>query len=226
MLPYACLFVKNGSPYLQGTRIQLERQQTSIGRSGNSLIPDINFDNFLISRKHCCIHYTDNGFVIYDLGSKHGTTVNGKPVNPGKSYILADGDRISLAKDMAVLQFIQSEELEKTIDFDSTQKLTSCPEILPIMINPDKRELLIAGRQISLANKEWKLLSSLYTSRNKLVSYNAIRQTIWPERILTNGVPDVGIDEINVLIYRLRRKMGQYGGSVKTVRGCGCILEL
>ncbi|MDF2571602.1 MAG: transcriptional regulator, winged helix family, partial [Sporomusa sp.] len=54
-----------------------------------------------------------------------------------------------------------------------------------------------------------------------------IRVNVWPERILAaNQIPSVGLEEINLLIYRLRQKLGNQGNLIKNCRGIGCLLEL
>lgn len=37
---------------------------------------------------------------------------------------------------------------------------------------------------------------------------------------------DVGRDEINVLLYRVRKKLGTKGNLIKSIRGFGFMLEL
>jgi pSer/pThr/pTyr-binding forkhead associated (FHA) protein len=46
-----------------------------------------------LSREHLKFEWTDDGWMVEDLGSKNGTLVNGKPVT-GK-HVLEPGDRVS-----------------------------------------------------------------------------------------------------------------------------------
>lgn len=51
-----------------------------------------------ISRQHARIFEDDNVYVIQDLGSTHGTVVNGKPIGKNAKKVLKDGDVIELTK--------------------------------------------------------------------------------------------------------------------------------
>lgn len=51
-----------------------------------------------ISRQHARIFENDNVYVIQDLGSTHGTVVNGKPIGKNAKKVLRDGDIIELTK--------------------------------------------------------------------------------------------------------------------------------
>ncbi len=51
-----------------------------------------------ISRQHARIFEDDSVYVIQDLGSTHGTIVNGKPIGKNAKKVLKDGDIIELTK--------------------------------------------------------------------------------------------------------------------------------
>ncbi|MEM6733124.1 MAG: FHA domain-containing protein [Myxococcota bacterium] len=51
-----------------------------------------------ISRQHARIFENDNVYVIQDLGSTHGTLVNGKSIGKNAKKVLRDGDVIELTK--------------------------------------------------------------------------------------------------------------------------------
>ena len=71
------------------------------------------------------------------------------------------------------------------------------------------------------------LLELVYKHRNELVTYDSIRMTVWAERVSSAGrPPEVGVEEINLLLYRLRRKLGAGANILKTRRGRGCLLEI
>ena len=53
----------------------------------------ITFDDTNVSREHAEIRPDGGGFVLTDLGSTNGTTVNGDPVS---AHRLADGDHVTL----------------------------------------------------------------------------------------------------------------------------------
>jgi hypothetical protein len=77
---------------LEGQRhIALVSPTISLGRS---LDNDIIIDDARVSRKHAQLRRRYRRYVIFDLGSKGGTTVNGYPV---QECVLEAGDVISLA---------------------------------------------------------------------------------------------------------------------------------
>lgn len=68
----------------------IEEALTTIGRQdGNALI----IDDPRVSRRHAQLRYTQNRFILFDLGSTGGTFVNDQPVT---QHVLVSGDVISL----------------------------------------------------------------------------------------------------------------------------------
>jgi FHA domain len=67
---------------------------------GRSRTARIRFADPRISRRHAVLHRTDDGWLVADLASTHGTRVNGRPVVSARS--LADGDLITLGPDTAI----------------------------------------------------------------------------------------------------------------------------
>lgn len=64
-----------------------------VGRSSKC---EIFIDNPSISREHFNITRTDQGYVITDLNSSHGTYVNGQKISEGQSKTLDSGDLITI----------------------------------------------------------------------------------------------------------------------------------
>lgn len=220
----AGLVVKKGNPYDKGTRIPL-KEELVIGRSTSTFLPDVCFESSLISRKHCCITSHSGDWFLQDIGSKHGTTVNGEFLPPFMMKVLHDGDIIGLASNVVVIRFTYAGKYETTLEFD-TQPLSGERANQSLVLDTDRMRLAVDGRQVLLSTKEWLLLCLLNKHANKLVSYEDIRLAVWAERPLSNdGFPDVGLEEISILVYRLRRKLGLYSGKLRTVRGRGCIFE-
>lgn len=223
------LVVERGAPYEKGMCFSLSQPEMIIGRATVSFNPDISFSSLLISRKHCCIARLDGIWSVSELGSKHGTLLNGKLLEPHYWYTLHHGDRIVLAASIVSIRFAVSPELEKTLDFDDTQSpqpMGRAHSACPVVIDTLQKALYINNIEIPLSVKEWYLLDLLYQNRNQLVSYTDIQTAVWPERLrLDNGIPIAGSDEINLLLYRLRRKLGNYRHVIKTRRGQGCIFE-
>lgn len=74
-----------------GQRVRL-RSKTLIGREG----VDLNLDDREVSRKHAVIRPTDDGFLIEDIGSLNGTSVNGVAVRSPTT--LSHGDVIEIGE--------------------------------------------------------------------------------------------------------------------------------
>ena len=227
---FAYLQIEEGTPYGKGTYIPLDENSFIVGRSTNSFSADISFENLLISRNHCCLKYCNGEWNISDLGSKHGTSVNEQPIAAHKGYMLKSGDKVVLASGIVVFRFVISLEFDKTLDFDRTQSMKIKDALAfdsHVEIDFARMNLLVDNQVISLSVKEWLLLESLYRQRGKLVSYEEIKKAVWSERYMTdNDFSVVGFDEVNMVIYRLRRKFRNYSKKIKTIRGRGCILDL
>lgn len=226
----ARLVVERGDPFARGTCLPLAAERLILGRNTGLFSPDIAFDSRLVSRKHCCLERLDGSWTIRELGSRHGTVLNGNPLSQEHAYPLGPGDKIGLAANVVVLRYSLADESEQTLDFDETVSLPivpAPPRQPPVAVDEARSLLLVDGAEVALSAKEWLLLALLYKAREQLVAYPVIRRTVWAERsLLPDGTPDVGYEEMNVLIYRLRRKLGAHGGLLATRRGQGCILKV
>ena len=96
----ASLTIIRGEPF--GKSFEIGDKPLDIGRSSHC---DIQFAENSVSRHHCQIWRTSNGYYwIEDLGAAHRTQVNGDPVTQCR---LRDGDRIAIGD--TVLEFQASE---------------------------------------------------------------------------------------------------------------------
>lgn len=221
-----CLLVEKGEPYVAGTRVFLEKSPVCLGRSSGNMIADVNFNNLLVSRRHCLISLEGDEAVLRDLGSKHGTLVNGRKVAPEETYYLSDGDKIGLAMGMVLVTFSKSRACQETLDLGQTAKLIINRSFLMEM-DSDRHECRMGGKSIELTEKEWLFLQLLFSHGNKIVPYPEIKNTVWSERMIEEAaVSDVGAEEMNALVYRVRKKMGKSSSLLKTIRGVGCMLEV
>ncbi len=73
-----------------GLEISLKKRKTTLGRK---LDCDICLDDSLVSDEHAAIMKTDAGFLIEDLNSRNGLTLNGRAVHQKK---LHNGDTIEI----------------------------------------------------------------------------------------------------------------------------------
>lgn len=102
---------QGGQP--RGTPYKIRGDVFMIGRSSQSSehLPDLDFRDFVdghkVSRHHARIIQRDGSYFIEDLDSKTGTWINEEYVEHGKSYLLEDGDIISIGG-VADLEFLTS----------------------------------------------------------------------------------------------------------------------
>ncbi|MCG7410486.1 winged helix-turn-helix domain-containing protein [Paenibacillus sp. ACRRX] len=222
----ACLVVRKGEPFLSYEVIPLSQENTVIGRHGSQGEPDIAFHNAFVSRQHASVFKRNNQYYIADLGSKHGTEVQGIELSPHVPVQLSESDSILLAKGMVELEFTHVVP-DFTLEFEAILS-PEIPKVMPssvdhFVLDVDRQFCMVLGQEVSLSVKEWALLDLLYQHRTMFVSNKDIMCHVWPERH-TNGVYDVGLDEINSLVYRIRKKLKQQA-NIRTVRGSGYVLE-
>ncbi|MCR9116327.1 MAG: FHA domain-containing protein [bacterium] len=75
------------TPY---NEVAIEQYPATIGRGAEA---DVLLNDRWASRVHCRIDRHEDGLLITDLNSKHGTFINGKAITQAK---LLPGDRISI----------------------------------------------------------------------------------------------------------------------------------
>nr|WP_239635490.1 FHA domain-containing protein [Paenibacillus sp. H1-7] len=179
-----------------------------------------------MSRKHLMIRKEGEKAILYDMGSRHGTEINGVLIEPHKPYPLQAFDIIKLAKGMVVIHFSYL-FADQTLEFEPislTQQFNF--QDLGFSINWEKRECTVDGQRIAMSEKEYGLIKLLHDHANQLVPFEEIKKTVWPERTSdSDGIPDVSMDELNALIYRIRKKYGKDTFTISAVRGSGYVLE-
>ncbi len=85
----------------------------------------------------------------------------------------------------------------------------------PIRINPESHEVVCDGQPVHLTLTEFKILSSLIAARGKVLT----RQSL-----MTRAMgPGITVTErtIDVHVTAIRKKLGEGGGLIRTVRGVG-----
>ena len=78
-----------------------------------------------------------------------------------------------------------------------------------------ERQFFIGGREIPLPRKEMDLLTYLAFHRNTVVGREELLENIWGYRY------DGDIRTVDTHIKRLRKKLGEEGNTIMTVRGVG-----
>jgi DNA-binding response OmpR family regulator len=226
--PFACLYIEKGESSHGGSCLLLEADETVIGRPSHQYVPDIAFINAFVSRRHLVIRNENGKAVLYDLGSKHGTEINGIPLQPNTAYPLKANDKVSLAQGMVVMRY-SNYISEMTLEIESealAEHLRNMLQTPAFSVDREKRLCYINGESVFMSDKEWRLFLMLFDRANVLVTNEAIKREVWPERSLDpEGVPDVGNEELSSLMYRIRRKLQKSNFEIHTIRGVGYIFE-
>ncbi|MEF3302019.1 FHA domain-containing protein [Paenibacillus sp. GYB003] len=223
---FACLYIVRGEPFRPGTSLHISLPETVFGRTTAGFSPDFSFTNAFISRNHFVIRKEREKAVLYDSGSRHGTEINGVRAEPHTPYPLRTGDMIKLAKGMTVIHFSYLFD-EQTLELEPLSVTKQWEEPSgAVSIQWEKRECVVGGKAIAMSEKEFLFLDLLYKHANRLVTIHDIKTTVWSDRPLgPGGTPDVHTDELNALIYRIRKKYGKTTFLISAVRGSGYILE-
>jgi pSer/pThr/pTyr-binding forkhead associated (FHA) protein len=187
-------------PVLQKTMI--------IGRSSDC---DIVLPERQISRFHVRIELETDGYVLRDLGSKNGTSVNGDKITE-QAWLLHDGDEIVLAN-VVHFAFISG---EATLPLDEASLSRGL-----LVINTATKNVQV-GRKVldpPLSPAQFTLLSLLMEQKDRVVSREEVIAKVWPDAV--GGVTDQAVD---ALVYRLRERLEELGTGenyVETIRGHG-----
>ncbi len=96
-------------------------QTIILGRDGSA---DFQIPLSTISRQHARIVESDGVYVIEDLGSTHGTIINGRKLSKGEKKVLKDGDIIELTK-AKVKVSIETEKLIEAVAGEGTKAIAA-----------------------------------------------------------------------------------------------------
>ncbi|HWO95397.1 MAG TPA: FHA domain-containing protein [Bacillus sp. (in: firmicutes)] len=221
----SCLIVERGAPFEKGEVVPLHNVHTTLGRKGKEWEPDVPFNNAFVSRQHAAIYYENGEFFLKDLNSKHGTYLNDRRLEPNQSVPLKESDKISLAKDIIVFSF-SSCNIEETLELKPFAVEEQNHPSLEVKLDSLKQSLIVGDSYYTFSEKEYKCLEILFEKRGQFVSKEEVKKYVWPERVCFPGqTPDVSPEELNALIYRIRRKIHK-GLSVETIKGKGYILSI
>ncbi len=137
----------------------------TIGRSHSC---NITIEDLKVSREHARLLVSDNGVIIMDLGSRNGTTVDGKAVGEGIS--LKGGDRVRLGD----YEFVFVEDRARLDHVEKpTIRTTSCA-VCGHMHNVTSGECPSCGGAPAGANENRK--STPLVHAPKLASTSSIRR--------------------------------------------------
>lgn len=188
--------------------VPLAADRIVLGRAAEC---DIVLAGQLISRQHACIKRADHTYILEDLASHNGTTVNGQRVLGAQA--LHDGDCIELGG-IRRLFFVDG-------DATSTRPL---PPASGLWLDEDAQDVWIDGQRISpqLSPAQFRLLQLLLAHAGRICSRAEIVAVVWPDT--ADGVSE---DAVDGLIKRLRARLSEMPNGdrfVQNVRGRGLIL--
>jgi hypothetical protein len=200
---------------LGGSRWELDKSELLIGRGTDC---DVVIPDRQVSRHHARIINTGEGFILYDLGSKNGTHLNGKRVDG--SMPLQDGDEIQVALAVKLL-FIGT---EATLPLSSSDAASY--GLGRLKMDPEAHRVWLAETELDppLSPPQFRLLELLYIHSDRVVSRDEIASYVWP------GTHGVGVSDqaIDALIRRLRDRLfvlDREHTYIITVRGHGFRLD-
>ncbi|MBR4663436.1 MAG: FHA domain-containing protein, partial [Lentisphaeria bacterium] len=132
------------------TNFDISKPETLIGSGPDC---DLRIEDQLISSSHAMITLRNDGSCwIRDLGSRNGTSVNGKDLTEGSERMLQEGDNITLA-------YIEMQFLDAAVAHESSRLLTSIViigiTVLVVLsgyigymqLTPSAAEIIAAARQ-------------------------------------------------------------------------------
>ncbi|HET9742867.1 MAG TPA: sigma 54-interacting transcriptional regulator [Terriglobales bacterium] len=201
---------------LAETSFPLLEDEITIGRG---LSNQISISDPILSRTHCLIRRDDEHFLIRDLGSRHGTVVNGVPIS---QQLLQHGDQISVGS--SVFSFLLREdaghpvhnraELSDGVDPAGEQTLLRQedalylhPETITRSFTPgariarDLNTLLVIAKNISRIRESeslaWELLGMIFdvvpADRGAILSFgddpDQINWSVAWDRVRGPGIP-------------------------------------
>jgi hypothetical protein len=210
------LIIESG--HAAGQRWLLDRDLVIIGRAPKAcdlVIPDRE-----VSRRHAKIERTETGFVITDLGSKNGTSVNGSLLS--EPHLLQDGDQIILAFSVKLV-FVGSDETAplNALSLNQVKPAKACG----IYVDKQSRRVFVAGEEIvpPLSLQQYRLLEVLVEAQGGVVAREQIARYIW------GGADYITSEQaLDALVRRLRQRIAEYDPCheyIVTVRGHGLRFE-
>ncbi|WP_411344742.1 FHA domain-containing protein [Paenibacillus sp. WLX1005] len=188
-----------------GSFIYLETHKPIlIGRHTGSAQTDLPLYNQLVSKQHCVLKRIHNDIYVEDLGSKNGTELNGQRLQPYQSRRIGDGDQLTLVNGLVTLHLERGTDLEETREYRVSDLLEH-----EVRLNDYLQNIQVGGDSITLSKKEYQLFKLLYNCLDHFVTREQIVREVWPERCVDDAEL-VGVDEVNSLIYRTNKKLGDH----------------
>ena len=209
----AMLILQRGEDSSQ--RWPLDQELMNIGRGPSC---EIVLSDRVVSREHAYIIRQEDGYYLFDLGSKNGTFVNGEAVEGNQ--VLHDGDEIQIALRFRLTFVEAGATAPLTMDLFTP---TSAPGL---QLDDTRRTVEIHGQVLtpSLSVAQYRLLKTLIEADGAVVSRDDVVGVVWPED------ESIGVTEqaIDALVRRLRERLAELDPEhqyIITVRGHGFRFE-
>ncbi len=198
----AFVVVEKGDSRDVGKRFSLGEKAVVIGRPTAQNEPDIPLNGDYVSRRHAEITFEQGRFVLRDLGSTNGTTLDDERLAAGQSAPLRHDSVVGIGVTgggaRALLRFKVSPS-QKTVRLDSEKPA----QVAWLRIDQETSDVWVDGTPVTLARKEYDLLAFLSSRAGKLCTRDDLIACVWPEAD-PSGVADAAIDQ---LVHRLRLKI-------------------
>ena len=198
---------------------------TTVGRTSDNTLA---IPSESMSGRHAEVRWDGRQYVLADLGSKNGTWLNGERL--AAPHALRPGDVITFPSRPPV--HFGFDVVHETVTLDPEMMRTSPPRTgagaaaaqtarsrPELWVDERTAEVWARGTKVAVTAKEYLALTALYAAAGALVSRNDLAAKVWPEY---QGA--VGDENIEQLIYRLRRKLEadpERPRHLITVRGLG-----
>lgn len=98
---------------------------------------------------------------------------------------------------------------------EDQQRISSPIKYHNLLIDRENREVLLGDRRIDLSKTEFDILALLASKPGRVFSRNLILERCWPDGVF---VVDRTVD---VHINSIRKKLGEMGSHIETIRGIG-----
>ena len=200
---------------LEGQQFAINETIT-IGRDPNADVVIITPDK-QVSRMHASITATKKEVLITDLGSKNGTFVNGKLIEP--TCILNDGDMIQIALAQKFIFYYS----DATVALDNIKMHDGSNKKL--RMDDRSKMIFVNGEEVNppLSAAQFNLLQKLYENEDEVVSRYDLVKAIWKDEN-AYGVSDQALD---ALVRRVRSRLSEIDSEdfIITVRGHGLRLN-
>lgn len=92
-------------------------------------------------------------------------------------------------------------------------------ELGPLVLDPFRREVRVGAQQQDLPAREYEVLEALLLNAPRVVSKLRLAQ-----RLAMSG-DEIGDNAVEVYVHRLRRRLGDSGVAIRTVRSVGYVIE-